>query len=163
MTDFNDLARRQLSEAIARYPAFVVAEPPRDGWISAIRKALDMTVRQYAARLGVSASNVVRMEQRERDETISLAVLRRAADALDADLVYAVVPRRSAHATSGNLLDALIEARAREVAGEEPRRVGHSMLLENQAVRAADLELQLDARAAELVGKPRRLWDPTPE
>lgn len=158
--DYDVLARRQLSETIAVYPAAGFAEPPRDGWIAAIRKALKMTMRQYAARLGVSASNVVRLEQRERDGTISLGVLRRAADALDADLVYAVVPRRSSPATaSDHLLDALIEARARVVAAAELRRIGQTMLLEDQSVRPADFEAQLNARAAQLVKEPRRLWD----
>ncbi|MDB4915467.1 MAG: hypothetical protein JWM95_3111 [Gemmatimonadetes bacterium] len=158
--DFRHLARRQLSEAIARYPAYAVGEAPRDGWVAAIRNALEMTVRQLAARLEVTPSNVVRMEQRERDETISLAALRRAANALDADLVYALIPRRTARSTANdNLLDALIEARAREVAAAELKRIGHTMALEDQAVGPADMEAQIKARAAMLAQSPRRLWD----
>jgi predicted DNA-binding mobile mystery protein A len=160
MTDFRYLARRQISETIARYPAAATFEPPRDGWIAAIRKALDMTIRQYAARLEVSPSNVVRMEQRERNETISLAVLRKAAEALDADLVYAVIPRQTSTRAAGEtLLDALIHARAREVATAEVRRVGHTMALENQSVSAAEMESQIAVRTEALAAAPRRLWD----
>ncbi|MFL5576340.1 MAG: mobile mystery protein A [Gemmatimonadaceae bacterium] len=158
---FQRLARRQLSEALARYAAAAVTPRPRNGWIAALREALDMTARQFAARLGVTPSNVVRLEQRERDEAISLGALRRAADALDCDLVYAVVPRRAAVTEpEDSLLDALIEARAREVAAAELRRIAHTMALEDQKVRAADLEAQIDERAAVLAETPRRLWDP---
>lgn len=159
--NFQRLARRQLSETLGSYATAARTTRPRNGWISAIREALDMTVRQFASRLGITPSNVVRLERRERDETISLAALRRAADALDADLVYAVVPRHPVGAVHGeNLLDALIETRAREVAVLELRHVAHTMALEDQAVRGADLEAQIAERAAALGETPRRLWDP---
>jgi predicted DNA-binding mobile mystery protein A len=120
-----------------------------------------MTVRQFAARLGVAPSSVVRLEQRERDDTISLGALRRAANALDSDLVYAVVPRTAAALSpTDNLLDALIEARAREVAAAELGRIAHTMALEDQAVSYADLRAQISERAAVLAETPRRLWEP---
>lgn len=157
-TSFKRLARRQLSNVLAA--SSKLAMPPPNGWIAAIREALDMTVRQFAARLGVAPSNVIRLEQRERDNTISLGALRRAADALDCDLVYAIVPRHPTAAAPGkNLLDAVIETRAREVATAEIRRVAHTMALEDQAVRTVDLEAQIAERAAALAETPRHLWD----
>jgi predicted DNA-binding mobile mystery protein A len=158
---FQRLARRQLSQALARYVEASETPRPRNGWIAALREAVDMTVRQLAARLGVSPSSIIRLEQRERDDTISLAALRRAADALDCDLVYAVVPRRAAaFEPTDNLLDKLIEARAREVAAAELSRIAHTMALEDQAVNAADLQAQITERAAALAETPRRLWEP---
>lgn len=157
-TSFKRLARRQLSDVLATYSK--IAVPPPNGWIAAIREALDMTVRQFAARLGVASSNAIRLEQRERDDTISLGALRRAADALDCDLVYAIVPRHPTVAAPGNnLLNAVIETRAREVATAEIRRVAHTMALEDQAVRTVDLEAQIAERAAALAETPRHLWD----
>ena len=156
---FQRLARRQLSQALAPY-AEASTPRPRDGWIAALREALDMTVRQFAARLGVTPSSVVRLERRERDDTISLGALRRAADALDCNLVYAVVPRRTvASEPAETMLDMLIEARARVVATAELRRVARTMALENQAVTAADMQAQVTERATELAETPRRLWD----
>ena len=158
---FKRLTRRQLSHALDRYAKVTEIPQPRDGWIAALRQALDMTVGQFAARLGVVPSNVVRLEQRERDDNISLAALRRAADALGCDLVYAVIPRFAAASKPGdNVLDALIEARAREVAVAQLSRVAHTMALEDQEVSAADLEAQITERAAALAQTPRRLWDP---
>jgi predicted DNA-binding mobile mystery protein A len=160
-TNFQRLARRQLSVALAPYLATGERTPPRDGWISALREALDMTVRQLAARLGISPSNVVRLEQRERDDTISLGALRRAADALDCDLVYAVVPRTGPMARPAvELLDALIETRAHAVAEAEIARVAHTMALEDQSVSYADMQAQIADRAAALVRTPRQLWEP---
>ena len=156
---FQRLARRQLSQALAPY-AEASTPRPRDGWIAALREALDMTVRQFAARLGVTPSSIVRLERRERDDTISLGALRRAADALDCNLVYAVVPRRTvASEPAETMLDTLIEARARVVATAELRRVARTMALENQAVTAADMQAQVTERATELAETPRRLWD----
>jgi predicted DNA-binding mobile mystery protein A len=157
---FKRLARRQLSESLGRYAAASVTPRPRDGWIAAIRDALDMTVRQFGTRLGVTPSNVVRLEERERNDTITLGALRRAADALGCDLVYAVVPRTMAVPdATDNLLDALITVRAREVAEAELRRIAHTMTLEDQTVDLADLQAQITERAAELAESPRRLWD----
>lgn len=119
-----------------------------------------MTVRQLATRLRVSPSSIVRMEQRERDDTISLGALRRAANALDCDLVYAVVPRRAAGSEpTSTLLDTLIEARAHEVAAVELSRIAHTMALEGQAVNPADMQAQIAERTAALAETPRRLWD----
>ena len=158
---FQRLARRQLSAALARYAGASGAIRPRDGWIAALREALDMTVRQFAARLGVAPSSVVRLERRERDDTISLGALRRAANALDSDLVYAVVPRAAVVSSPvDNLLEALIEARARKVAATELGRIAHTMALEDQAVSSADLQAQITERAAALAETPRLLWEP---
>jgi predicted DNA-binding mobile mystery protein A len=158
---FKRLARRQLSESLGRYAVASITPRPRDGWIAAIRDALDMTVRQFGTRLGVTPSSVVRLEERERNDTITLGALRRAADALGCDLVYAVVPRTIAvpYATD-NMLDALIAVRAREVAEAELRRIAHTMTLEDQAVDIADIQAQIAERAAALAESPRRLWDP---
>ena len=73
------LARRHLSAMLARFPSSDAVPRPRDGWVAAIREALGMTGRQFAARLGVSPSGVTHLEARERNDTITLAALRRAA------------------------------------------------------------------------------------
>jgi predicted DNA-binding mobile mystery protein A len=157
---FQRLARRQLSENLGRYAEASIAPRPRDGWISALREALDMTVRQLAARLGVTPSNVTRLEQRERDDTITLGALRRAADALDCDLVYAVVPRQASRpGATDNMLDALISTRARAVATAELRQIAHTMTLEDQTVTVADQTAQIAERTAALIESPKRLWD----
>jgi len=160
--NFQRLARRQLSQALVRFIGGPALPKPTSGWIAAIRQALDMTVRQFAVRLGVTPSNVVRLEQRERDETISLDALRRAANALNCELIYAIVPRGTATDSTNNILETMIESRARGLASEEIGRIARSMALEDQAVNGADLEAQIAERAAALAEKPRALWDLEP-
>jgi predicted DNA-binding mobile mystery protein A len=123
-----------------------LARPPR-GWIRAIREALGMSVAVLAARLGISASAVTRLEQSEAAGKIQLDTLRRAADALGCDLVYLLVPRRP--------LDAVVRDRARELAHRHVAAVEQTMRLEDQATGiASELEEQFAQQLLERGG----LW-----
>ena len=82
--------------------------------------------------------------------TAQLNTLRRAADALDCELVYAFVPRRS--------LEEQVLEQARARAEAEVRRIAHSMALEDQAVSARETESLIEARTQEWLAKPG-LWD----
>ena len=84
-----------------------------------------MTATRQAKTLGVTTSTVTRLETSEADETISLATLRRAAEALGCELQYALVPKQS-------LADTL-EARATALACQQMAAIRHSMALEAQA------------------------------
>jgi len=88
------LARRRLDERLALTRKADLT-PPRAGWLRAIRDALGMPARHVADELGVNTNAVFAMERSEQAGTIRLDTLRRAADALDCDVVYALVPRSS--------------------------------------------------------------------
>ncbi|MFN7389914.1 MAG: hypothetical protein ACK5R8_10625, partial [Brevundimonas sp.] len=91
-------------------------------------------------------------EKSEMDETVTLATLRRAAEALDCRLVYMIVPNRP--------LDDMLRDRATRRADEQLARVDHTMRLENQGLTARDLELERARIIDELLrGDTRRLWD----
>ena len=154
------LARRHLSAMLARFPSSDAVPRPRDGWVAAIREALGMTGRQFAARLGVSPSGVTHLEARERNDTITLAALRRAAAALNCDLVYAIVPRGAMKsARPEEMLDSMIAERAREIASAEIARVAHTMSLEGQETEFAERGALIEERVAVLREKPRRVWE----
>jgi predicted DNA-binding mobile mystery protein A len=108
-----------------------------------------MATADLAARMGVSVTAVANLERNERSGGIRLGTLRRAADALDCDLVYALVPRQP--------LDQMIDQRARQLAVERLRPVAHSMALEGQAVTDAATLDQLAEQAAEIRDRPG-LW-----
>lgn len=78
--------------------------PPPVGWIRVIRDAIGMTASQLGKRLGVSQQRALAIEQAEISGGITHSSLARAADALDCELVYAIVPRAS--------LERLVEDRA---------------------------------------------------
>jgi predicted DNA-binding mobile mystery protein A len=78
-----------------------------------------------------------------------LDTLRRAAAALDCELVYALVPRTS--------LDEAVKSQARKKARALLGPVAHHSRLEDQSLGVDDTEAQLDDLAARLIDK-RGLW-----
>jgi len=95
------------------------------GWIATVRAALGMTQDAFGKRLKAPKQRVSQLEQRERSGDIKLSQLRDAADALNCDLIYALVPREP--------LEATVQRRAREVALREIAAVERTMQLEDQA------------------------------
>ena|SRR5688572_16835136 len=66
---------------------------PHLGWIRYVRDALHMSGYQLAKRVGVRQPTVARLEQKEREGTITVRALRRVAHGLGCELVYALIPR----------------------------------------------------------------------
>ena len=149
--NFSELKLRQLDATLARWRAAELPARPPSGWLKAIREALGMTATQLARRLSVVTSTVSRLETSEADDNISLATLRRAAEALDCELRYVLVPRQS-------LADTLA-TRANQLARERMAGVAHSMALEAQATSNETVANQTRALADSLLQGPRReLW-----
>jgi predicted DNA-binding mobile mystery protein A len=123
---------------------------PASGWIRALRESLGITAAAFGRRLKIAQQNVVKLEGSERAGTITVASLRRAAAALDADFVYAIVPRKPLRAT--------LSARARELAQQRIAPVAHSMRLEAQGLSDRELRDQVEELARELERRPRELW-----
>lgn len=117
--------------------------------MTAIREALGMSARDLAGRMGVADSTVVRLEASERAGTVQLNSLRRAADALGCDLVYALVPRRP--------LDEIVQEQARRQAVKVLASVHHTMLLEDQVPADSAMRDLLDDTITEQVDRPG-LW-----
>lgn len=63
--------------------------------IRTMRERHGLTTTQFAYRLGVNQSTVIRLEQSEQRKAISLLSLERAAQALDCELEYLLVPRNT--------------------------------------------------------------------
>lgn len=116
----------------------------------AIRDALGQSTRQLGERLGVAAMSVTDLEESERAGSAQLATLRRAADAMDCDLVYALVPRAS--------LEDTVRHQALRVARRELARVQTTMRLEDQALPNEEAEARV-AQFAESLLDDRALWD----
>lgn len=136
--------------ALQRAAAVLRNNAPRSGWLNAIRTALDMGASALGRKLGNAHSSVLELEQSEQSGTITLASLRRAAEALEADLVYAIVPRKRLRET--------ISARALALAKEQILPIAKSMALEQQGISEAQIKRQIAELARELEEKPRELW-----
>lgn len=149
--NFSDLKLQQLDVALARWRSVDLPSRPPSGWLKAIREAMGMPATQLAKRLDVVASTVTRLEASEADDTISLATLRRAAEALGCELHYALVPKQSLAGT--------LESRATALARQRMAAVSHSMALEAQATSKNTLAKQTRSLAASLLnGSRRELW-----
>lgn len=144
------LARSEIDVRFHDRDIIAVAARPTRGWIRAIRDALGMSSRQLAERMNISQPAVAQLERSEADGVIQLDTLRRAADALECDLHYVLVPRAS--------LDATVRRRARAVALAEVASVDRTMRLEAQGLRPDQLERRIDDYAAKLI-MSGRLWD----
>jgi predicted DNA-binding mobile mystery protein A len=124
---------------------------PQEGWVRSLRKSLGMSMSALSRRLGFKvAASLNELEQNERSGAITLATLRRAAEALDADLVYAIVPRKN--------LREMVSARARVVARQSMAPISKSMAMEEQGLTPEQIERQIDELAHELERKPNSLW-----
>jgi predicted DNA-binding mobile mystery protein A len=144
-----DHARRRLDAQLQRLqPVAAEPRPPR-GWIRAIREALGMSTTELAARMGISQSRIPELERGEVAGSLKLGTLERAAEALDCDLVYVLVPRTT--------LEASVHAQAQRQATARLAGIRHTMRLEDQEVGHDDAKDLVDDLASELVDH-RGLW-----
>ena len=144
------VARKSLDAKFLDGSLGALAARPARGWIRAIRDALGMSSRQLATRMGQSQPAVSQLEHSEVDDRITLATLRRAADALECDLVYALVPRTT--------LDDTVRRRARSLARRDVASVDQTMRLEAQSLDPQLLDDRIEDYASRLLDG-RRLWD----
>ena len=75
----------------------------------AIREAHGMTGVQFARRLRIRPQSAEAVEKSEANGTIQLQSLRRAAEALDCTLVYALVPKTSLEGVVGQFHCAIVQ------------------------------------------------------
>src|SRR5271156_63187 len=146
-TEFRNLRLKQLDRSLEPYRAAGKVSRPTKGWIHAIRQALGVSSGELARRLGTSRQLPLQLEKAEAGDRITLKSLRAAANALDCDLVYALVPK------SGSMQN-LAETRARVQARKHVLGVEHSMALEDQAVGRGDEAVE--AETLRLVRKRAR-------
>lgn len=129
-------SRARLDERFAEFGAAGRYLPPARGWIKAVREALGMTTAQLAQRMGVRQPTIVGLERSEEKGSIELATLRRAAEALDCTLVYALVPNTP--------LGTTVRTRARAFLLRRRQPVEHTMLLEDQRVKDSVTDTQIE-------------------
>jgi len=149
---FKDLLIEQLSKRLKGLDRKELRVPPTKGWIRSMREALSMSSGQLAKRVGVTQPTLTEWEQREMDGTITMQSMSRVANAMQCDLVYALVPRKP--------INSILEERAQQIVADSLKQVSRSMRLEDQetsAARRARLAKQLVRRLLEET--PKRLWD----
>jgi predicted DNA-binding mobile mystery protein A len=136
--NFRRLRAQQIDRMVD--PLRVIKLPrPKKGWIRAIREAMGVSYADLGSRLQASRSLSVQQEKAEVEDRITLKSLRAYANALDCDLIYALVPR-------GSSIEDTIALRERAAASLTVRRVEHSMALEDQSSGNIDQAIDSQAR-----------------
>ncbi|MFO7922208.1 MAG: mobile mystery protein A [Bacteroidales bacterium] len=129
------LFREQLDRKLSKLREFSVQGLTSIGWIRTIREALGMTSKDLASRVGVNQSRIIHMEQAEVDGNIKISTMKKIADALEMDFVYAFVPRTS--------LNDMVREQARLLALKKMERLDHTMRLEMQELSSEEKEKAL--------------------
>ena len=149
--ELNRLRLAQLERTLESYVILRSKPIPAGGWLRAVREALGRSLRNQAKRLDISSTVLFRSEQAEVDGRITLAQLRKLAEGLDCEVVYALVPQRP--------LKDMVEQRAYEIARREVLGVAHTMALEEQRPDDTFVSKQIEERKnALLTGSWSKLW-----
>ena len=115
-----------------------------------------MTAEQLAERLGLARKRIVQLEKAETQDAITLRTLKRAAEAMDCELVYALVPKASLR--SKTLAD-IVKTQATELAAATVANVAHSMSLEQQSVEKSRQQKQKQELTKTLLeGSLKKIW-----
>jgi predicted DNA-binding mobile mystery protein A len=146
------LIRQQYQHKFGDSPMFRMLRRPKEGWIRSLRKALGMSSPQIARLLGVSKAQASQMERMEIEDRITLKQLRKVAEKLDCELVYAIVPRSS--------INEMIRDRANFKAKKIVETASKHMILESQQLSETSLNEQIDLETKRLIqDMPRDLWE----
>lgn len=147
------LMQKQMDEFIQSIVVGKQSAQTSVGWIQSTRLALGMSLRKLAERIGVSTSALSNFEKREQSETVSLATLKKAANAMDMELVYYFKPK------VGSIKNT-IEKQARKKAMEILNQSNQTMKLEDQETNTKSQEIELERLTKDIMSKmPQNLWD----
>jgi predicted DNA-binding mobile mystery protein A len=150
------ILREELDRAFERDPLLRIhLDAPRGGWLKTIRNALGMTAKQLGSRTGVAQSAISEAEAAEVEGRITLKTLRKMAEGLECDVVYALVPR--------GRLETMVHNQANRAARRIVSEVSHGMSLEAQTTDEQAHSEELDAARETLIAQgSRRIWDQEP-
>lgn len=99
---------------------------PEYGWIHQMRGALGLTLSKLGALCDVSTPTMAQAERREIEGKLNVETLRRAAEAMNCEFVYAFVPKSD--------MAEFIEKKAYEKAKRILAKADQHMTLEDQKV-----------------------------
>lgn len=147
------LIREQLDNKIVKFGYLENVVIPPQGWIYSIRKGINMSLRQLGQRMSITPQSVKEIEEREKNGTVSIKVLKQAAVALNMKFIYGFIP-------SENTLEGMIEKKAEELARSIVERTSIQMGLEDQSISPERINKAIKEKATELKNDlPKILWD----
>lgn len=147
------LIQKQMDEMIQSFAKGRHHAQTSVGWIQSIRLALGMSLRQLAEKIGISASALNNFETREQADAVTLTTLKKAAAAMDMDLVYYFKPK------SGSIKNTIAK-QAQHKAREILNQSNQTMQLEDQQTSELSQQIELERLTQDLIRRmPSNLWD----
>lgn len=116
----------------------------REGWINFMRTTLGLTLSDLGKLASLSTGSVAQAERREIEGQVSLSTLKKMAEAMECDLVYAFIPKKE--------IKTMIHDKAMEKARKTLSIADHHMKLENQNV-IGDEEERVERLAKKFIEK----------
>ncbi len=98
----------------------------RTGWITYMRQAMSMTLANLGKLTGLTTASVQQIEKRERAGKVTIQTMRKIAEAMECDFVYAFVPKDD--------LNEFLKKKAIQKATRIVREADVHMTLEDQRV-----------------------------
>lgn len=135
--EFRQLRLSQLDRALATFRD--LPSRPKTGWLASIREALGLTLEEIGRRIHASRQAVQQFEKAEADDRITLAALRRVAEAMGCEMKYALVPK------AGSFTE-LAEQPTRDRTKRDVESVMHTMMLEDQKPENANQLIEDEAQ-----------------
>ena len=143
---------KQYQDKVNRLRKLTKFSRPKEGWIRTVRKAMGMSGPQLGRRLGLKKAQVSQMERMETEDRISLKQLRRVAETLECDLVYALIPRQP--------IEEIVMERAKLKATALVSKADIQMALEAQQLNKTVLIEEVKHETKRLLETmPRDLWE----
>lgn len=125
---------------------------PAEGWLRTTRKALGVPPRIIYERLGITKSEYFRRERAELEGTLTLQNLKQAAQAMNCELHYAIVPCAS--------VDEVVKNQANKHASKLIKDARVHMELEDQATSMEQIEFQFEKITKQLINeRPKWFWE----
>jgi predicted DNA-binding mobile mystery protein A len=144
--------RTQLDKKLVFLRDYYASGIPQSGWIKALREALGLSSLQLGKKAGLDQSRVSRLESAEKTGNLKIASLQKIAKGLGMQFVYGFVPEGS--------LEAMVNARAKEIALKRVKRLDDTMRLEKQGLSDEEQKKAFDDMVEKiLVSQPKDFWD----
>jgi len=103
------------------------ATMPARGWLRAVREAIGLSQSAVAGRAAVKRQSYSQFEAAEERGAISVASLRRVAEAMECELVYFIVPKEAVARSYADLAD------SHDPASRHLRATQHSLSLSQRS------------------------------
>jgi predicted DNA-binding mobile mystery protein A len=143
----------QIDRKISQFQGLSRISLPDQGWIRSIRIALNMTLKQLGKRLNITPPSVKEIEDREKNGTISINILKKFGEAMDMKFVYGFIPQKGS-------ISEIINQQAYEVAKNIVLRTAKNMELEDQLVLNDQIEKAINEKKNEIIRElPKYLWE----